>query len=77
MQSSPELTLLLGNGYKALAGTNNGQERRPFLAGLHEKMARAGDGDVDTTADLADRGPGPVAYLRWTCAEVKRRVKGE
>lgn len=56
MLSLPQLTLLHGNGYKALAARSDGQETRLLVPDLQDKMARVGDGDLDTTADCADRG---------------------
>jgi signal transduction histidine kinase len=56
MHSLPQLTLLHGNGYKALAARNDGQETRLLVPELQEKIARVGDGDLNTTAEFADRG---------------------
>ena len=54
MESSPQLTLLHGNGYKVLAASNDGQEMRLLVPDLQDKIARVGDGDLDTTAGFAD-----------------------
>jgi signal transduction histidine kinase len=56
MQSIPQLALLHGNGYRALAARNDGRESRLLVPDLQDKIARVGDGDLDTTADFAHRG---------------------
>jgi signal transduction histidine kinase len=61
MQTFPQLTLLHGNGYKALAARNDGHESK-LVPDLQDKIARVGDGDLDTTVDLAGGG-GEIAVL--------------
>ncbi len=56
MEIFPQLTLLHGNGYKVLAARNDAQKARLLAPDLQDKMARVGDGDLDTTANFADRG---------------------